>query len=96
MLQKSSAWKGFCAEDLQFWSVKWSIQYAETSVLQQLPHKCIFFEKSFRVPKIVPKVVPKIISALALKIIIFIRIKSRHSIVVVLVRFDRVFLFSVL
>ena len=31
-----------------------------------------FFEKSFRVPKIVPKVVPKIIDALALKIIIFI------------------------
>ena len=29
---------------------------AEGAVLQQLPHECIFFEKSFRVPKIVPKV----------------------------------------
>ena len=63
--------------------------------LQGLPRECIFFEKSFRVPKVTPKVVPKIIDALALKIIILIRIKSRHSIVVVLVRFDRVFMFAV-
>ena len=54
-----------------------------------------FFWKSFRLPKVTPKVVPKIISALALKIIIFIRIKARHAIVVVLVRFDRVFMFAV-
>ena len=38
----------------------------------------VFFEKSFRVPKIVPKIVVKV----ALKIIIFIRIKSRHTIAI--------------
>ena len=47
MLQKSSARKGFCAEDWRFWRVKWYIQHAEASVLQILPRECIFFEKSF-------------------------------------------------
>ena len=59
MLQKSSARKGFCAEDWRMWRVKWDIQHAEASVLQEFPRECIFFEKSFRVPKIVPKVLVK-------------------------------------
>ena len=56
MLQKSSARKGFCAEDWRIWWVKWYIQHAEASVLQELPRRCIFFKKSFLRAKIVPKV----------------------------------------
>ena len=29
---------------------------AEAAVLQQLPRGCVFFEKSFRVPKVAPKI----------------------------------------
>ena len=47
MLQKSSARKRFCAEDWRFWRVKWYIQHAEASVLQEFPRECIFFEKKF-------------------------------------------------
>ena len=42
MLQKSSAQKGFCAEDGRTWRVKWYVQYAETSVLQEFPREYIF------------------------------------------------------
>ena len=35
---------------------EWYIQYAEASVLQEFPRERIFFEKSFRVLKIVLKV----------------------------------------
>ena len=45
MLQKSSARKGFCAEDWRIWRVKWYIQHAEALVLQMLPHRCIFLKK---------------------------------------------------
>ena len=60
MLQKSSARKGFCAEDWRIWRVKWYIQHAEASVLQEFPRECIFLKKSFRAPKVVPKIVPKV------------------------------------
>ena len=45
MLQKSSARKGFCAEGWRMWRVKWYIQHAEASVLQEFPRECIFLEK---------------------------------------------------
>ena len=47
MLQKSSARKGFCAEDWRMWRVKWDIQHAEASVLQEFPRECIFLKKVF-------------------------------------------------
>ena len=55
MLQKSSARKGFCAEGWRIWRVKWYIQHAGSAVSTRLPRGCVFFEKSFRVPKIVIK-----------------------------------------
>ena len=56
MLQKSSARKGFCAEDWRIWSVKWYIQYAGSVVFTGLPAWVYFFEKSFLRAKIAPKV----------------------------------------
>ena len=56
MLQTSSAWKGFCAEGLQFWRIKWYIQHAESVVFTGLPAWVYFFEKKFLRAKIVPKV----------------------------------------
>ncbi len=56
MMQKSSARKWFCAEDWKMWRVKWYIQHAEASVLQEFPCECIFFEKKFLRAKIVPKI----------------------------------------
>ena len=56
MLQKSSARKGFCAEDLRIWRVKWYIYNAGSVVFTMFPAWVYFFEKSFRVPKVVPKV----------------------------------------
>ena len=47
MLQKSSARKGFCAEGLRIWKVKWYIQHAGSAVFTRLPAWVIFFEKSF-------------------------------------------------
>jgi hypothetical protein len=47
MLQKSSARKGFCAEGLRFWRVKWYIQYARSVVFAGLPAWVYFFEKKF-------------------------------------------------
>ena len=67
MLQKSSAQKGFCAEDWRIWRVKWYIQHAGSIVFTRLPAWVCFFEKSFRVPKVVPKVPTKIISVQMLK-----------------------------
>ena len=62
MLQKSSARKGFCAEDWRIWRVKWYVQHAGCVVFTGLPHECIFFEKTFRVPKIAPKIITRIIA----------------------------------
>ena len=53
MLQKSSARKGFCAEDLRMYRVKWFLQHAGSVVFTMLPAWVYFFERSFRVPKIV-------------------------------------------
>ena len=60
MLQKSSARKWFCAECLRIWRVKWYIQHAGSVVFTMLPAWVYFFEKSFRVPKIVPKIAPSV------------------------------------
>ena len=67
MLQKSSARKGFCAEDWRIWRVKWYIQHAGSIVFTRLPAWVCFFEKSFLRAKIVPKVPTKIISVQMLK-----------------------------
>ena len=67
MLQKSSARKGFCAEDWRIWRVKWYIQHAGSAVFTRLPAWGYFFEKSFLRAKIVPKVPTKIISVQMLK-----------------------------
>ena len=67
MLQKSSARKGFCAEDWRIWRVKWYIQHAGSAVFTRLPAWVYFFEKSFLRAKIVPKVPTKIISVQMLK-----------------------------
>ena len=47
MLQKSSARKGFCAEDWSIWRVKWYIQYVGSVVFIGLPAWVYFFEKKF-------------------------------------------------
>ena len=52
MLQKSSARKGFCAEGLRIWIVKWYIYNAGSVVFTMFPARVYFFEKSLRVPKI--------------------------------------------
>ena len=49
---------------------EWYIQYAEASVLQEFPRERIFFEKSFRVPKVVPKVGSKEYDCCLLKVIL--------------------------
>ena len=56
MLQKSSALKGFCAEDGRTWKVKWYVQHAGSAVYTGLPTWVYFFEKKFLRAKIVPKV----------------------------------------
>ena len=56
MLQKSSALKEFCAEDWRIWRVKWHIQHAGSVVFTKLPERGYFFEKSFRVPKVLLKI----------------------------------------
>ena len=56
MLQKSSAWKGFCAEDWRMWRVKWYIQHAGSIVFTRLPAWVYFFEKSFLRAKVMPNV----------------------------------------
>ena len=61
MLQKSSARKGFCAEGLRIWRVKWSIQHAGSTVFSGLSAWVIFLLFFFFVPKIVPKVIGCII-----------------------------------
>ena len=45
MLQKSSARKGFCAEDWSIWRVKWYIQHAGSAVFTRLPAWVYFFLK---------------------------------------------------
>ena len=47
MLQKSSARKGFCAEDWRIWRVKWYIQHAGSAVFTRLPAWVCFFWKKF-------------------------------------------------
>ena len=60
MLQKSSARKGFCAEDWRIWWVKWYIQHAGSVVFTRLPAWVYFFEKSFWMLNIMLKIVPKV------------------------------------
>lgn len=49
----------FCAEDWRFWRVKLYIQHAGRVVFAILLAWVFFFEKSFRVPKIVPKILSR-------------------------------------
>ena len=60
MLQKSSAWKWFCAEGLRIWRVKWYIQHAGSIVFTRLTAWVYFFEKSFWMLNIMLKIVPKV------------------------------------
>ena len=60
MLQKSSAQKGFYAEDGRTWRVKWYIQHAESVVFTGLPAWVYFFDKKFLRAKIMPSLASNI------------------------------------